>query len=668
MSLLAPAFLLGLLAIGLPMWLHRLSAENPNRKPFSSVMFLEEGEPQRVLAQKIQYWLLLAFRIAVIVALVFAFMQPACWRDPAAGAAGEQRLHVVVVDTSASMNADDHWDEAIDAANRIINQSPVGAPVQIIAAGRLLEVITGATLDKSEVRQSLQTLEPGSFHVDFGQLTRALDGILRTAELPVILHFVTDTQATGLPTRFADLAPAESVEIQIHAVTEQREPNWTVVALTGSAQTGELAATIASHAEASATKTLVLELNGTEVERQQLTLAPGEQLNVEFEPISELLEEGANRVRAILSPADELSGDDIRMLALNKPVPHPVLVVSGETDNDAEDARFLVDAMSVLEGLAFDVTTVFERDLTDHDFSDYEFVVVLDAAAIDSRADERLRDYVENGGGLLVAFGDRSGGVSAVPVTGTEFELSRSGFGNNNSGAAAVGDIQADHPALAGLASLRAVEYTQHVVIEPEDDDDVLIWLQSGEPLLIETEVGNGRMLIYTSSLDRIWNDLPREPAFVPLVAGVADYLLGGAGFSNEAALGSTLALQAMGMSGGQIYDPDGESVLGLGGAGTDVLLERIGFYELVGGGRSELVAVNFDVRESDLAPASAQTLQRWQALGQAAVAAEGGTSVLSERIQVPWGFWIIYILLVAAIVESAIGNWHLRVRRGIAA
>ncbi|MDX1562621.1 MAG: BatA domain-containing protein, partial [Gammaproteobacteria bacterium] len=103
MTLLAPAFLAGLLAIGIPLWLHRLSAENPNRRPFSSVMFLEAGEPQRVLARKVQYLLLLAFRIAVIAFLVFAFMQPAFWTDPAAGAAGDQRLHLVVVDTSASM-------------------------------------------------------------------------------------------------------------------------------------------------------------------------------------------------------------------------------------------------------------------------------------------------------------------------------------------------------------------------------------------------------------------------------------------------------------------------------------------------------------------------------------------------------------------------------------
>jgi hypothetical protein len=292
---------------------------------------------------------------------------------------------------------------------------------------------------------------------------------------------------------------------------------------------------------------------------------------------------------------------------------------------------------------------------------------VLDVAAVDSRAAERLRAYVESGGGLLLAFGERSGTVSTVPVTGHEFELASSRFGSDIDSSATVGEIQAEHPALSGLESLRAIRYTQHAVIAPGDDDDVLIWLQSGEPLLLETAIGNGRTLIYTSSLDRDWNDLPREPAFVPLVAGVSDFLLGGAGFSNEAALGSTLALQAMGMSGGQIFDPEGDSVLGLAGAATDVLLDQIGFYELVGGGRNELVAVNFDIRESDLQPAPEDTVLRWQSLGEAGAAEQGEGTVLSERIQVPWGYWVLLILLAAAIMESAIGNWHLRVRRGIA-
>ena len=140
--------------------------------------------------------------------------------------------------------------------------------------------------------------------------------------------------------------------------------------------------------------------------------------------------------------------------------------------------------------------------------------------------------------------------------------------------------------------------------------------LADGTPLLLERAIGSGRVLLFTSSLDREWNDLPVQPAFVPLMAGIANHLLGGAGFTSEADLGSTLAVRALGFTGGQIFDPRGEAALGLGAGSDDVLLDQVGFYEVVGGGTTELVAVNFDPRESDLTPVDAATLERWRGLG----------------------------------------------------
>ena len=40
---LAPLFLFGLLAIGVPIWLHRVARANPTQHPFASLMFLAFG-------------------------------------------------------------------------------------------------------------------------------------------------------------------------------------------------------------------------------------------------------------------------------------------------------------------------------------------------------------------------------------------------------------------------------------------------------------------------------------------------------------------------------------------------------------------------------------------------------------------------------------------------
>jgi hypothetical protein len=145
---------------------------------------------------------------------------------------------------------------------------------------------------------------------------------------------------------------------------------------------------------------------------------------------------------------------------------------------------------------------------------------------------------------------------------------------------------------------------------------------------------------------------------------------LGGAGFSSEADLGSTLAVRALGLQGGQIFDPRGEAALGIGAGGEDVLLDQVGFYEVVGGGRTELVAVNFDPRESDLAPIEAATLDRWRGLGVRAgeQAQQVAEPVAEDEVPNSLGTWLVILLLALAVVESVVGNWHLRIRRGIAA
>jgi hypothetical protein len=146
--------------------------------------------------------------------------------------------------------------------------------------------------------------------------------------------------------------------------------------------------------------------------------------------------------------------------------------------------------------------------------------------------------------------------------------------------------------------------------------------------------------------------------------------LLGGAGFTSEADLGSTLAVRALGLTGGQIFDPRGEAALGLGAGGGDVLLDQVGFYEVVGGGTTELVAVNFDPRESDLTPVDAPTLDRWRGLGVRPGEQATPVAVTSADETVPssLGPWLMIALLVLVLVESAVGNWHLRIRRGVAA
>ena len=123
-----------------------------------------------------------------------------------------------------------------------------------------------------------------------------------------------------------------------------------------------------------------------------------------------------------------------------------------------------------------------------------------------------------SGGALFMALSMRSAGLAAAPVTGHGFEPF-SDFGRRDGEFLVVGALDRSHPALQSMDDVRRARFYRHVAVQPQDGDRVLMRLDEGGPLLLEHTLGAGRVMLYGSSLDREWNDLPVQPVFVPMIA-----------------------------------------------------------------------------------------------------------------------------------------------------
>ena len=73
MGFLAPAFLFGALAVGLPVYLHLLRRNTSTPQPFSSLMLFEPRQQSATRRRRLRYWLLLALRAGVCCC---------CWCSP----------------------------------------------------------------------------------------------------------------------------------------------------------------------------------------------------------------------------------------------------------------------------------------------------------------------------------------------------------------------------------------------------------------------------------------------------------------------------------------------------------------------------------------------------------------------------------------------------------
>src|SRR6202795_4846288 len=129
MGFLAPWFLAGMAAVGLPVYLHLLRRHATTPRPFSSLLFFERRQQSSIRHRRLRYLLLLSLRLALLVLLALAFANPFVNRTAASVAA--ERLTLLVVDDSVSMRAGARLADAKRQAASALSAHGPAAHVQI---------------------------------------------------------------------------------------------------------------------------------------------------------------------------------------------------------------------------------------------------------------------------------------------------------------------------------------------------------------------------------------------------------------------------------------------------------------------------------------------------------------------------------------------------------
>ncbi|HEY7699917.1 MAG TPA: hypothetical protein VIE88_15950, partial [Vicinamibacteria bacterium] len=185
--------------------------------------------------------------------------------------------------------------------------------------------------------------------------------------------------------------------------------------------------------------------------------------------------------------------------------------------------------------------------------------------------------------------------------------------------------------------------------------------------------VGSGRVLVWTSTLDTFWNDLARQPVFLPFIHQLVKHAASYAEASSWHTVGEVLDVDrylAMVLEGeserttpGREFDlvvtsPSSQKTILKRSEERALLpLEEQGFYEVrrAGGGSvsSSGVAVNLDTAESDLSPLDPEELVASVTFREPSVAgASGGADDTREAQEARQGYW--WFLLVGALLLFA--------------
>jgi hypothetical protein len=678
MGFLAPWFLGGLAALGVPVFVHLLRRHITTPRPVSSLMFFEKGIQSSTRHHKLRYLLLFALRSALILLLVLAFANPFV-RRAAAGA--NDRLLLIVLDNSFSMRAGTRFADAKQQALSTLAAKPHGQKAQIMALGGQLEVLTQPITDDTQLRAALESVQPGDGHANFGDLGRAIRTLSETNPAPIDLHLFSDMQRSAMPANFADMVFPSAVKLVLHPVAKgAAEPNWTVESIDAPAQLqdpkdpkrSKVDAVIAGFNTPAATKSVSLLVNGKVIATRKVDVPANGRATVNFAPLS--IEYGFNRCEVRIEGGDAFPADDAGVFSVRRSDPERVLFV--HAGNDTRSPLYFGAALGAAAQSSFILQSVAAEQSTDLDPSKFAFVVLSDTVTLPSIFEHTLAQYIAKGGSVLIALGTSAAHHEKIPIWDAAVKDARD---YARTGApATMGQVDFSFPALAqadpgrdngGWADIK-IFYS--VVVDP-GQARVAARLTDGTPLLLDKQIGEGHVLLLTTGLDNLTNDLPLHPLFVAFVDQTARYLSGNERLSGSRPVDSYVQLragtEAAGSAGSvEVIDPDGKRPLSLSEARTmqSYRLDRAGFYQIrFANGRDAVIGVNPDRRESDLEPMAPDVQQLWSGSSTGAGQLTAAAAPVASNKQ-PFSLWW-YVMLLAMVVilaETALASNYMGTQR----
>ncbi len=690
--LLAPLFLLGLGTLVVPVIVHLIHRHKRESVPFPSLMFIQRIPYKDVRRQQLRHKLLFALRCLALILLALAFARPFLENATEAAAADiAGREVVILLDRSHSMRLGDRWQRAVEQVRARLDVLGPLDRASVVLFAETAEAMGESTADGLSLKNAIERAEPTAGATRYGSALQLAGRILSESELPEReVVFLTDFQRSGwdrvsdvrLPggttVTAVDLSEDETYNISLPFVSLRQE------VLSGREWVSVTTRVVNGGERQVRGLRIALVLNGQELQSRTVTVDPLGSTAVTFSPV--LLPQGVSR-GAVTAGTDALPQDNTAVFVLSPSNSLSALILES-SDARENQSLFLSRALGIGDRPSFRVDV---RPLSQFRLSDLDGRAVLvlnDAPLPGGRAGQRIREFVENGGGLLVVLGERNGpqtwlgnAVDLLPgVVGARVDLDR--------GPIALSTMEYGSPVFDVFSAprsgdLSAAKFFRYRDLTVDDPQSVLARYSDGQVALAEKKVGDGIVLVWTSTTDTYWNDLALQPVFLPFVHRMMRYLARYEEVRPFFTVGETLkltreshdkSLQALMDAGGDLVveAPSGNRTIVRAGAGEQVVeLTEQGFYEIrqVDGGQIQpaFVAVNIDPSESDLAKLDTEEfLGAVAPMGdEESVGARARKLTIEEREHRQQLWWYLLIAAMLMLVaETAISNRLSRVAR----
>ena len=473
------------------------------------------------------------------------------------------------------------FDKAKQAAEAALDSMPSGSATAVFLSSDIVQgVIPEPTFDFNLARKILREAPLTDRATDvFPALEKAVDTLKGRLAIRKEIFLVTDGQAAGWRqlTEIQRLLERIKTEIKTHVilVSEHEEKNLGVSELR--VASGLTPARQPLRFEAKVTNYGKEESRNTRVSLSVDAEQPSDEFTIDTIPagatksvtmFAKLRAEGFHSVVARI-PEDRLPADDKRTVVVRAIKEVKVLLVDGEPGNEPRDSEtfFLKNALvPVPPDFAADyfikATTITGPELSQARLDDFDALILANVPDLSENTLKSLEQYLRRGGGLIIFPGGRVNvnfyneqmlkrfnflPAALGPPRGESdqdekfFTLQDKNYEHaivsiwNDPGSGTLGSARffkafALQPATIETEKRRKGEKEKSPLspgspsptrLDKAEDagfPEIILKYNDGTPAVMERPWGLGRVVLFSSTADTAWNDLPVRLAFVPLL------------------------------------------------------------------------------------------------------------------------------------------------------
>lgn len=523
MQFLFPTFLFAMAALAIPIIIHLFYFRRFKKVYFTNVRFLKEVKEETSARSRLRNLLVLLMRLGAVAFLVLAFAQPFIPARDAEVRKGNKAVSIFI-DNSFSMQALSQDVPLIDKAKQRAREA-----VEAFAPDDEFQILTNdfegrhqrlvgrddalALIDEVKVSPAVRELSQ--------VLARQKQALNTAGTANHLAYIISDFQRNI--TDIANFADS-TLELNLIPLQAVQERNISV-------DSAWFIAPVPMAGQANPIVVKVRNLTEEDAENIRLTI----RYEGETKPVGTLsIPAGASVLDTANIPIQRTGWHEAELAITDYPVQFDdryfvAFNVKEEINvlsiNESQPNRYLASAFA---GMAnFKLTNLLSQGLDYSQFSNYELIIANELANISSGLAFELKQYVENGGNLLV-FPSRNANIasyrsflSAFPANELQrFEEQARNVGDVNTEEFVFSDVfenkSANLKLPATTGNFRLTEYGNR-------REERLLTYRDGGAYLAKYRIGEGQVYLCAAPLDENFNNLVRNgEIFIPMLYKMA--------------------------------------------------------------------------------------------------------------------------------------------------